>query len=567
MSFAAAREAARVMNSQSPQAASHCISFREVPHTTKLFSSFLEDFSQVGKYYAHPPTAAGIEAAAREVRLDAGVRKAVVEVLREQNARFSSGGEIDSATARSLDRLAAGAVAIVTGQQVGLFSGPAYTFYKAITAVRVAEETTQRGTDAVPVFWLATEDHDLAEVNHSTWVTRNGLARYDLPARDEDAAKRVGEVALGDSVQALVSGAAQTLQGPGAEDVSRALHESYEPGETYGSACAKLLARLLGGRGIIFIDPLDVRLHRIVAPVFLRALDEAGPLTDALLARAKELESAGLHAQVKVTRETTLLFHNIEGRREPLRSRNGKFMAGETELSREQIAATIASHPDLLTPNALLRPIVQDSLLPTAAYIGGPAEVAYLAQSQVVYQRILGRMPAILPRASFTIVEQPIARFLSQYGLEMRDFLKGSQHVRAQMEQKALPGALVARFDKSEAELSALLKSFREPLGRLDSTLLEALEVSERKMVYQFSQLKAKVARAENFRSGVLDRHEKILLDGLYPNGELQERTLSALPFIAAYGPEFLDDLSALASVAGAESARSCVYQHRVLVL
>jgi len=270
---------------------------------------------------------------------------------------------------------------------------------------------------------------------------------------------------------------------------------------------------------------------------------------------------------VKVTRETTLLFHNIEGRREPLRSRNGKFMAGETELSREQIAATIASHPDLLTPNALLRPIVQDSLLPTAAYIGGPAEVAYLAQSQVVYQRILGRMPAILPRASFTIVEQPIARFLSQYGLEMRDFLKGSQHVRAQMEQKALPGALVARFDKSEAELSALLKSFREPLGRLDSTLLEALEVSERKMVYQFSQLKAKVARAENFRSGVLDRHEKILLDGLYPNGELQERTLSALPFIAAYGPEFLDDLSALASVAGAESARSCVYQHRVLVL
>jgi Bacillithiol biosynthesis BshC len=115
--------------------------------------------------------------------------------------------------------------------------------------------------------------------------------------------------------------------------------------------------------------------------------------------------------------------------------------------------------------------------------------------------------------------------------------------------------------------MGALLKAFREPLGRLDSTLLEALEVSERKMLYQFSQLKAKVARAENFRSGVLDRHEKILLEALYPNGELQERTLSALPFIAAYGPAFLDDLSALASVAGSESARSCVYQHHVLFL
>ena len=549
------------------QMESHCISFREIPHTTKLFSSFLEDFSQVSRYYAHPPTAAGIDAAAREVRLDPAARRAMVEVLREQNRRFTLGNEIDAATARNLDRLAAGAVAIVTGQQVGFFSGPAYTFYKALSAVRVAEGTTRRGIDAVPIFWLATEDHDLAEVNHSTWVTRNGLARYELSARAEDAGRRVGEVVLGDAAQSLVATAAQTLQGPGAEEVSRALHESYASSETFGSAFGKLLARLLAGRGIIFIDPLDVRLHRLAAPVFRRALEDVGPLTEALLARSKELESAGLHAQVKVTRETTLLFHNIDGRREPLRSRNGKFFAGETELSREQIAATIEAAPDLITPNALLRPVMQDWLLPTAAYIGGPSEVAYLAQSQVAYEKILGRMPAILPRASFTIVEQPIARFLAQYGLDIRDFLRGSQHVRMQMEQKALPDVLVARFNKSEEDLSALLKSYREPLGRLDSTLLEALDVAERKMLYQFSQLKAKVARAENFRSGVLDRHERILLDALYPNGELQERTLSALPFIAAYGPAFLDDLAGLASVAGSEGAPSCVYQHHVLFL
>jgi bacillithiol synthase len=550
-----------------PQMEPHCISFREIPHTTKLFSSFLEDFSQVSRYYAHPPTAAGIDAAAREVRLDPGVRRGVVEVLREQNRRFAPGNEVDSATARNLERLAAGAVAIVTGQQVGLFSGPAYTFYKAVSALRVAEETTRRGIDAVPVFWVATEDHDLAEVNHSSWVTRNGLARYELPARAEDAGRRVGEVILGDAVQSLVTLAAQTLQGTGAEEVSRALHESYTPGETFGSAFGKLLARLLVGRGIIFIDPLDARLHRLAAPTFLKALDDAGPLTDALLARSKELESAGFHAQVKVTRETTLLFHNIDGRREPLRSRNGKFFAGDAQLSREQIAATIETAPELITPNALLRPVVQDSLLPTAAYIGGPAEIAYLAQSQAVYTKILGRMPAILPRASFTIVEPPIARFLAQYGLDLRDFLRGSQHVRAQMEQKALPDVLVARFDKGEEDLSALLKSYREPLGRLDPTLLDALDMTERKMIYQFSQLKAKVARAENFRSGVLDRHERILLDALYPNGELQERTLSALPFIAACGAAFLDDLAGLVSVAGSEGSRSCAHQHHVLFL
>jgi bacillithiol synthase len=557
-------DAAGIMSSQME---SPCIPFREVPRTTKLFSSFLEDFSQVSQYYAHPPTAAGIEAAAREVRLDPSVRKAVVDVLREQNRRFAAGRELDSVTAQNLDRLAAGAVAIITGQQVGFFCGPAYTFYKAISAVRVAEESTRRGIDAVPIFWLATEDHDLAEVNHSTWVTRNGLARYDLPAHDEDVGKRVGEVVLGEAVQSLVSAAAQTLQGPGADDVSRALHESYSPSETFGSAFGKLLARLLAGRGIICIDPLDVRLHPLFVPCFRQAIGDADGLRDALLARSKELEGAGLHAQVKVTRETSLLFSSVAGRREPVRSRNGKFAVGDKEVSSREILEAIDRQPEAFSAGALLRPVLQDTFLPTAAYIGGPAEVAYLAQSQVVYQRILGRMPAVLPRASFTIVEPPIARFLAQYGLDMRDLLRGSQHVRARMEQKALPEVLVARFDKSEEDLSALLKSYREPLGRLDSTLLDALDVAERKMLYQFNQLKAKVARAENFRSGVLDRHERILLDALYPNGELQERTLSALPFMAAYGPAFLDDLAALVSAAGSENARSCVYQHHVLFL
>ena len=153
----------------------HCLPFREVPHTTKLFAAFTDDFKRVQRYFAHPPTESGILAAAREIRLDSETRRTVVEVLREQNARFAAGSRLPADTARNLDRLAAGAVAIVTGQQVGLFSGPAYSVYKAVTALRWADAITKRGTDAVPIFWLATEDHDLAEVNHSDWNTRDGL--------------------------------------------------------------------------------------------------------------------------------------------------------------------------------------------------------------------------------------------------------------------------------------------------------------------------------------------------------------------------------------------------------
>ena len=545
---------------------SHCLPFREIPHTAKLFSSFLGDFSRVAAYYAHPPTTAGIDAAAGEVRLDPSVRSAVVGILREQNLRFAQ-SEIDSATRRNLDRLAAGAVAIVTGQQVGLFSGPAYTIYKAISAIRCAEETTRRGIEAVPIFWLATEDHDLAEVNQSSWVTRNGLARYDLPTHDADAGRRVGEVMLGSAIDPLVDTAAQTLEGPGAEDVARALRHSYRSGETYGSAFGKLMARLLAGRGMIFIDPLDPRFHRLAAHVFSQAVRDAALLREALVARSQELDGAGFHAQVKVTQETTLLFRSVAGRREPVRSRNGAFVVGDAELSGQQFAAAIESTPEEFSPSALLRPVVQDTLLPTAAYIGGPAEVAYMAQAQVVYHKLLGRMPAILPRASFTIVEPPIARFLAQYGLEVRDLFAGPQQVRAAMEQKSLSGALAARFDAAEQDVQKLMAAFEEPLGRLDVTLVDALRSTQSKMLHQFGQLKGKVARAESFRSGVLERHQRILFDALYPNAAMQERTLCALPLLASCGLGLLDDLAAMASLESPAGGRSCAQDHQILFL
>jgi bacillithiol synthase len=544
-----------------------CLPFREIPHTTKLFSSYLDDFDRVASYYSHPPTASGIDTAAREVQLDAGVRRVVVDVLREQNRRFAAGGEIDSATSRNLDRLAAGAVAIVTGQQAGLFSGPAFSFYKAISAQRCADETTRRGIDCVPVFWIATEDHDLAEVNHTHWNTRQGLARYELPARDEDAGRRVGEVVLGEAAQSLVADATKTLEGSFADNVANALRDSYAPGETYGTAFGKLMSRLLAGRGIIFIDPLDPRLHRLAAPIYSRALGESRELRDALLARSAQLEAAGFHAQVKVTHESTLLFRNVDGRREPIRGSQSKFAAGSAEFSPAQAVAAVEKAPVDFTPNALLRPIVQDALLPTAAYIGGPAEVAYLAQSQVVYQRLLGRMPAILARASFTIVEPPIARFLGLYDLDMRDILAGPQHARAKMEQKSLPGGLSSRFDQGEQAFRKLLDEFKAPLQNLDSTLVGALQSTQEKILHQFNQLRGKVGRAENFRTGVLDRHQQILFDALYPQGGLQERSLSLLPVLAASGTGFLDELFRVSPSGEPVDAESCSRQHQILFL
>jgi bacillithiol biosynthesis cysteine-adding enzyme BshC len=310
---------------------------------------------------------------------------------------------------------------------------------------------------------------------------------------------------------------------------------------------------------VILLDPLDARLHRLAAGVYRRALDDADTLRDALLARSKELEQSGYHAQVKVTRETTLLFYNVGGRRQPLRRQNGKFSAGKESFTRDELRVAIEKTPEAFSANVLLRPVIQDTILPTAAYVGGPAEIAYMAQAQVAYQSLLGRMPAMLPRSAFTLVGPGVARLLKKYALDVCDVFRGRQHLRTKMEQKSLPRALVRRFETDEKALKKVMSSYRKKLEKLDRTLLGALDSTERKILYQFTRLKGKAGRAETFRTSVLDMHERLLLDALYPHRDLQERTLCALPFIAMNGPQLFDELARAADLSSP--------QHHVLFL
>ena len=517
----------------------HCIPNREIPHTTRLYSAFTDEFSKVADFYAHPPSEAGVRAAAKKARVAADILPLVAGILREQNRRFGNG----DAAERNIDRLAGGAVAIVTGQQTGLFGGPAYSFYKALSAIEWSARLTRAGITAVPVFWLATEDHDLAEVNHVFFHSKQGLSKIEQPEENEFAGRSVGRIPLGKMAAAAVEHARQFLEGPASKELGEALSASYGEQETYGSAFAKLFARLLGNKGLILLDPLDKRFHELARPVYRRAAEESETITDELLARGRLLDRRGFHAQVKVTSQSTLLFLDVEGKRQAVRRRNGDFLAGEKKLSPAELLGEIDKRPESISASVLLRPVVQDSLLPTAAYIGGPAEVAYMAQAQTVYQRILGRMPAIVARPSFTIVEPETARLLKKYGFEFGGILRGRQHVRRQMEREYLPSGLATRFSRDEKALRKILKGYANPLAKLDKTLGGALGTAERKMMCQFERLREKAGRAQNFRTGVLDRHDGQILNSLFPNHGLQERTLSLLPILARQGDELQEIL------------------------
>jgi bacillithiol biosynthesis cysteine-adding enzyme BshC len=518
-----------------------CITPAELPGTTRLYSTFVSDFARVSGFYRHPPNAHGMEESAGEIRLDDSVRRAVVEVLRKQNRLF---GADDAATTRNLDRLQDGAVAVVTGQQVGLFGGPAYSIYKALTAVHVARELTERGRNAVPVFWLATEDHDLAEVNHCFFPKRGGIERFDL-SDSGPSERRVGEIQLGEGVGGLSAQLAGLLEGARAAEVGRWITESYTPEETFGSAFGKLLARIFAGRGLIFLDPMSSELHRLSLPTMLRAVKEHKTLRAELVARSAGLEKTGFHAQVKVTEQSTLVFRIVGGQRLALRAVNAGLAAGDKTESLDETLKAVEEHPEDFSPSALLRPVIQDTLLPTAVYIAGAAEVAYQAQTSLVYEKLLGRAPAILPRASFTLVPSHVSNLLRKYNLNVTDLLQERRKIRARLEAEALPHALTARLDEGELVIKALIDGLREPLTKLDQTLVGALDTASEKILYQFNGLRAKAGRAEGFRTGVLNTHENEIASWLLPNNALQERSFGLLTFLASEGPELLDHLDA----------------------
>jgi bacillithiol biosynthesis cysteine-adding enzyme BshC len=303
------------------------------------------------------------------------------------------------------------------------------------------------------------------------------------------------------------------------------------------------MARIFGGRGLIFLDPMSPELHRLSLPTMRRAIKEHAALAAELVSRSAALEKAGFHAQVKVTEQSTLVFRIVDGQRLVLRESNGGLAAGNKSESLDEVLNAVEERPEDFSPSALLRPVIQDTLLPTVAYIAGQAEVAYHAQTSLIYKKLLGRAPAILPRASFTLVPSYVSNLLKKYNLDVREIIHERHKLRARLEAEALPQALTSKFDAGEQGIKAAVEALREPLTKLDQTLVGALDTATEKILYQFNGLRAKAGRAEGFRTGVLNTHENELASSLFPNNALQERSFGLLTFLASEGRELLDGL------------------------
>jgi bacillithiol biosynthesis cysteine-adding enzyme BshC len=523
------------------------IPFDQIPQQSRLFLDYLRDPIALRRFY---PEAVRFhyEVSERRDRVLANHktdRSAVCDALEQMNRRWGASEK----TLANIQLLRdADCIAVVSGQQAGLFTGPLYTIYKALSAVKLAECMSQRGIKSVPVFWIATEDHDFPEVAKAEVINRDcALSSVSVPAEVHPDGLPVGRVVLDESIKATLRSLLEALpKTEFTEDLEKLLRDAYQPGREFGDAFAQVMTALVGRQGLILLDPLDSQLKKVAAPLYAEAARHAHEIAIAIVNRSRELEEAGYHAQVAPSENSFPLFwHDDSGARHALARRkdSGKYQTkdGGEEHSAEDLAAWALREPDRFSPNVTLRAVVQDFLLPTVAYYGGAAEIAYFAQTAEVY-RILGRpVTPILQRASMTLVERHTWRALERYGIRLSDFFAGLDHVLARVVKEYLGKETSAAFEHTTKTFNSELDDLQEQLRHVDPTLAEALEKGRRKINYQIDGLRTRFNRAQVGRDEAVHRQIERAFDLLYPGKTLQERRINITSLLARHGRYAVD--------------------------
>ena len=472
---------------------------------------------------------------------DAASAGAVAPEMLEELARQSSALPPSPARERHLERLALpGTTVVVTGQQVGLFGGPLYTLHKAATAIlRARQVEAWTGRPAVPLFWLQTEDHDYAEIAQVTIPTPSGRATFTLPPDPEPSRVSIAHRVLPSDVETALAELESAIAPlPHSADILTLLRAHYVPGRPIGAAFAGFLSELWKDEGLLMLDPRVPEIARLAAPLLKRAIDAHDALAEDLAARATAITEAGCCEQVRTRRDASLVFFHpeeIDGPRYRLVRRGGSWETPAGSVSDASLRELLWREPMRFSTSALLRPLIQDTVLPTCAYVGGPAEVSYFAQLAPVYARLGVPMPLIAPRARLRVLDASTRSLLSKLGLAASD-VSGQRDAlltRVAARPEGSPTAALLRerlMGPLERELEALaalgLDNLADPIRRTRESCAHAL-----------GKLADKAERAAASRDQVAGSRLDRVIAALCPDDVPQERAYGFIALAAHAGP------------------------------
>lgn len=522
------------------------ISFAEIPHQSKLFIEYQKNPTSLIRYYpnavdSHTRIADRIPEVLENYKAD---RDVLADVLLDMNGGCS-------ASAKTLENIKLlrdkETVAVVSGQQAGLFTGPLYTIYKALSAVKLTECLRGRGYKAVPVFWIATEDHDFLEVSNAFVVGKQGdvVELRNEPKRCYENLP-VGYVKNDESIKQTIDELFHALPHTEFTDEIRGLIESsWVPGVDYGESFGKMLTKIIGQYGIILLCPLDERLKKLASSVYVEAIKKSDEIVSAIQKRSQELVDEGYHAQVLVGDDYFPLFYQAadKTRHALKKTTQGTYKTKgiEKEFTLEELANLAEKEPQRFSPSVVLRSVVQDYLLPTVAYYGGAAEIAYFAQSGEVY-RILNRpVTTILHRQSFTIVESKHAKTLEKYGLSLLDLFDGEEKIIPEIVEKYLNRETAKVFAEVEEKINAELNRLGRNLVELDPTLADNLARRRPKIIHHIGAMRKKFYFAQIRKDETVKRQLETAFASLLPHKHLQERTLNVASVLNKYGLYAID--------------------------
>jgi len=457
------------------------------------------------------------------------------------------------AAAPAIDALANGAGTVLTGQQVTLFGGPLFTPFKAATALARARTATAAGHPHAAIFWLATEDHDFAEINNVTFPARRSLEKLVYLSAPSTPVP-VGNVVIDDSITPLIDRAWELI---GFSDAMEALAAAYKPGRTFAQAFADFYAKVFAAQGLLVVDAAGREFHRFGSPVLRAGIEMADELHTALIERNKALEAAGYHAQVAVGPQSSLLFLIDEqtGARVALKrvapnakEPGGLWQAGRNSFSTDELVGIQDEAPERISPSALLRPLFQDFIFGSSAQVGGPAEIAYLAQSAVLFERIKigwgGRQTPPLARFSGTLIEPAVGELLRRHELSVDRLLhEDAASLAKRLAARAMPIETKKKLASAGNALDAELTTLLEWMGAQDEGLGRSAATAASKMRYQMNRLRNLAANFELQREASLTRHAETIIQAIAPEGSMQERVHGAAFYFGRCGLDLAETL------------------------
>ncbi len=503
-----------------------------------LAHAYLHDFEKVAEFFNGDfRDASSLQRQIERVGNRPLDRGSLAGILKAQNQKYSCG----SRTLENIGRLAeTGTCAVVTGQQVGLFSGPLYTVYKALTAIRLAEDLERiHHKDFVPVFWMASDDHDSAEIDHIDMLDKdNRLQRIFCRPRDAESRLPATKMLLGpDIADCLRSLRDSTQESEFKSEIFTELQQAYEPGRSFVDAFALWMTRLFRSYGLVFVDATHPELKDLGKSVFLQEIFQYSPSTEQAQAASKKLQQAGYKVQVPLHSGILNLFL-VERERQSLHFQGGKFLvkAINRAFSPEELLKLAQSNASLFSPNALLRPLYQDTLLPTAVYVGGPGEIGYFAQLKGVYESFGLPMPLVYPRKSLILLEKSVERILNAQQLQIDDLTGDVESLINALLRDDLPGSLDKAFGSTLLHVEEDFQDIRERLSEYEPTLVRSVQAALGKIKNQIEILEKKAVLAAKKRNTTLTRQLNKAKNNLSPYNRPQERIFSITPYVIKYG-------------------------------